>query len=348
MSLTGDKCEEACKENEEPDTNKVCVCDELSIIHEDGTHCVKRTECQRTFSKNGVSVCLAAEVCKGDLKLSLNDEHLCVSDCDLWTEDEQTKELRCVAECPEGSRTDGGKLCKTCAMRNEDTPYWNGKDCVAGCGDYQVSDVDKKCICKSGLVKSADYAKCAPPADKTWRDFADICVEYLTVASLTGDRCAEACGEDEVVQDNKLCVCDAEHLLHEDETHCVWKSECQRATEKDGTTTCLSSETCPEGTKLSTDGQTCITECDLWTEDAQSGELRCVESCPDWWYSSEGGLCVEEKWRKSTAIAVPVVVIVVAVGVVLAIVIVRKKTKAKNVEKKEKSEEQMRDNVTNA
>ena len=73
------------------------------------------------------------------------------------------------------------------------------------------------------------------------------------MASLTGDRCAEACGEDEVVQDNKLCVCDAEPLLHEDETHCVWKSECQRATEKDGTTTCLSSETCPEGTKLSTD-----------------------------------------------------------------------------------------------
>ena len=27
VSFTGDKCEESCKENEEPDANKVCVCD---------------------------------------------------------------------------------------------------------------------------------------------------------------------------------------------------------------------------------------------------------------------------------------------------------------------------------
>ena len=149
--------------------------------------------------------------------------------------------------------------------------------------------------------------------------------------------------------DGKLCACDSESIIHEDGTRCVRKSDCLRAIEKDGRTICLASETCPEGTKLSADEQLCVTSCDLWTEDELTKELHCADACPGWWYSSEDGLCVEEKWRKSTAIAVPVVVVVVVIlaGIVLGIII-RKKTKAKVAEKKEKSEEPMRDHVTNA
>ena len=141
-------------------------------------------------------------------------------------------------------------------------------------------------------------------------------------------------------------MCDAEHVLHEDGTHCVEKTDCRRVIEKEGTLICVTAETCPEGTKLSTDGQTCVTSCDTWTEDAQSGELHCVEACPGWWYSSEDGLCVEEKWRKSTAITVPVVVVVILAGIIITIVIVRKKTKAKAT--KAVSAKEMRDHVTNA
>ena len=143
-----------------------------------------------------------------------------------------------------------------------------------------------------------------------------------------------------------MCVCDSESIIHEDGTRCIRKSKCQRAIEKDGRTTCLASETCPEGTKLSTDELLCISECDLWTEDELTKELRCVDTCPGWWYSSEGGLCVEEKWRKSTAIAVPVVVVVLLAGIVLGIIIVRKKTKAKTT--KTEPTKEMRDHVTNA
>ena len=42
VSFTGDKCTESCKENETSDTSKVCICDELSIQHEDDTRCVKK------------------------------------------------------------------------------------------------------------------------------------------------------------------------------------------------------------------------------------------------------------------------------------------------------------------
>ena len=116
---------------------------------------------------------------------------------------------------------------------------------------------------------------------------------------------------------------------------------------KDGVPICLAKEICTGKLKLSReDGQLCVTSCDLWTEDAQSGELHCADSCPDWWYSSDDGLCKEEKWRKSTAIAVPVVVVVILAGVILAIVMVRKKMKAKAAKKE--PEKEMRDNVTNA
>ena len=142
------------------------------------------------------------------------------------------------------------------------------------------------------------------------------------------------------------CGCDSKSVQHEDGDRCVPLETCARTFQTEDVLVCLASETCPEGTKLSTDGQLCTTSCDLWTEDAQNGELRCVDACPGWWYSSENGLCVEEKWRKSTAIAVPVVVVVILAGVVLGIIIIRKKMKAKAAKKE--PEKEVRDHVTNA
>ena len=220
------------------------------------------------------------------------------------------------------------------------------KRCVASCGAYQTADALKTCMCKDGLERDPNSNECVLPDEKIWRDFADICATEGRVVSFTGNKCDESCGENEAPNDKKVCVCDSESIIHEDGTRCIKKSKCQRAIEKDGTTVCLASETCPEGTKLSTDGQLCTTSCDLWTEDELTKEPHCVDTCPGWWYRSENGLCVEEKWRKSTAIAVPVVVVVILAGIVLTIVIIRKKTKAKAAKKE--PEKEMRDHVTNA
>ena len=204
----------------------------------------------------------------------------------------------------------------------------------------------RKCVCKGGLEISADGTECVPPAGKNWKDFARICAAEGRVVSFTGDTCEQSCGDNETPDINKMCVCDELSIIHEDGDRCVKRTECPRAFSKNGVPVCLAAETCPEGTKLSTDEQLCVTECDLWTEDELTKELRCTDACPGWWYSSEDGLCVEGKWRKSTAIAVPVVVIVLLAGVALTIVIIRKKTKAKTT--KTEPTKEMRDNVTNA
>ena len=127
---------------------------------------------------------------------------------------------------------------------------------------------------------------------------------------------------------------------------CVLPGEegCRRVTD-DENPRCTALEACPEGTKLALDSYACVSDCERWTEDADTSELRCVEECPGWWYSSEPGLCREEKWRKSTAISVPIAVVVVAVAVLLAVLIVkRRKQKGRAAEKK--PEGPMRDTVT--
>ena len=86
---------------------------------------------------------------------------------------------------------------------------------------------------------------------------------------------------------------------------------------------------------------------------------ECADKCPEWWYKEDGSRCVEEAWRKNTAIAVPVVVVVAVIAAVLAVLLVRRKRtpkaqKAQNGEKGEKSEKnekqgvQMREEVTQA
>ena len=118
MSITGNDCAESCKENEEPDINKMCVCDENSILHEDGDRCVLRDTCKRTFETEAGVVCLAKEICTGDLKLLLNDEHRCVEDCSSWVL-ENSGEQRCVAKCPEPSFVGPENQCVTCTMLDE-------------------------------------------------------------------------------------------------------------------------------------------------------------------------------------------------------------------------------------
>ena len=70
---------------------------------------------------------------------------------------------------------------------------------------------------------------------------------------------------------------------------------------------------------------------------------ECAETCPEWWYKEDGSECVEEAWRKNTAIAVPVVVVVAVIAAVLAVLLVRRKMtpkaqKAQNGEKGEENE----------
>ena len=67
---------------------------------------------------------------------------------------------------------------------------------------------------------------------------------------------------------------------------------------------------------------------------------ECAETCPEWWYKEDGSRCVEEAWRKNTAIAVPVVVVVAVIVAVLAVLLARRKRTqvVKKGEKGEKSE----------
>ena len=56
-----------------------------------------------------------------------------------------------------------------------------------------------------------------------------------------------------------------------------------------------------------------------------NGTSECADKCPEWWYKEDGSECVEEAWRKNTAIAVPVVVVVAVIAAVLVVLLVRRK-----------------------
>ena len=89
----------------------------------------------------------------------------------------------------------------------------------------------------------------------------------------------------------------------------------------------------------------CVAEWARWTKDADTSELKCVDECPDWWYSSENGLCKEEIWRKNTAIAVPIAAAVVIAAVVVAVILVKRRAKGAY---EAKPAGVMRDNVVNS
>ena len=70
------------------------------------------------------------------------------------------------------------------------------------------------------------------------------------------------------------------------------KVNCARTLEKNGAFVCLATDTCPDGLKLGLDGQTCVSECKRWTEDAETKELQCVEACPKGtFFRADGQIC---------------------------------------------------------
>ena len=90
-SLTGDKCVTDCEENE-ISNGKQCVCSSDNILHNDRKHCIPKEQCARKRADGDGSICLSDDICTGELKLSLEDERLCVEDCPSWVVDETTKE----------------------------------------------------------------------------------------------------------------------------------------------------------------------------------------------------------------------------------------------------------------
>ena len=132
--------------------------------------------------------------------------------------------------------------------------------------------------------------------------------------------------------DNVCTACEAGKMFSANEDECVAPGEpgCVRKATFGGEQRCTADETCPPNTWVSMDDEfLCVTECERWVKDAATSELRCVDECPDWWYSSDGGLCVEEIWRKNTAIAVPIAVVALAAIAIITVIIVKKRGKAK-------------------
>ena len=70
-----------------------------------------------------------------------------------------------------------------------------------------------------------------------------------------------------------------------------------------------------------------------------------MDKCPDWWYNSDSGLCKEEIWRKSTAIAVPIAAAAVIAAVIVAVILVKRRAKGAH---EAKPAGVMRDNVVNS
>ena len=93
------------------------------------------------------------------------------------------------------------------------------------------------------------------------------------------------------------------------------------------------------------DESLCVENCARWVKNADTNELKCVDECPDWWYSSEKGLCKEEVWRKNTAIAVPIAAVAVIAAVIVAVILVKRRTKGAH---EAKPAGEMRDNVVNS
>ena len=111
---------------------------------------------------------------------------------------------------------------------------------------------------------------------------------------------------------HRVCVCQRGLFFDSDKNSCVPKEECTGYSYTlDGDfLKCVSKEECAE-MKLLTFTHKEVAEC--------------AETCPEWWYKEDGGRCVEEAWRKNTAIAVPVVVVVAVIAAVLAVLLVRRK-----------------------
>ena len=229
-------------------------------------------------------------------------------------------------------------------MSNGERKYWTGSGdsgdaCAVTCtfGTYKSIETQNICVNACEADQFADL-----PGEDGMRKCVDKCPEN----TVNREGLCTPYGQNEVSEAEE-CVCASGYLASTAAGQpCVLPGEegCRRMID-DGESRCTALEACSEGTKLALDGHTCVSDCERWTEDADTAELRCVEECPGWWYSSEPGLCREEKWRKSTAISVPIAVVVVAAAVLLAVLMVRRKKQKKAAAK---PEEAMRDKVAHA
>ena len=127
---------------------------------------------------------------------------------------------------------------------------------------------------------------------------------------------------------NRVCVCQRGLFFDPKKNSCVSQKECTGYSYSlDGDfLKCVSKEECAE-MKLLTFTHKEVSEC--------------ADKCPEWWYKEDGSACVEEAWRKNTAIAVPVAVVVAVIAAVLAVLLVRRKRtpKAQRAQNGEKGEE---------
>ena len=92
------------------------------------------------------------------------------------------------------------------------------------------------------------------------------------------------------------------------------------------------------GLKRNDDGA-CVSNCDKWVLDDNTGDMKCVDKCPHWWYTEIAGFCKNDEWKNAVVIAFFVGLILI-LGLIAALVFVLIKKDVINIDclRREKSE----------
>ena len=197
--------------------------------------------------------------------------------------------------CEEGALRTGDGCVRTCAG----FVSADGSTCYEVLPPHMETD-GRVARCARGFVPSEDGLACVCPG----------------VVGLDGT-CAAQCGPGQRVLDGE-CACDAGRHWDERRAECVAEA-CARVRLEGDAEVCLEAPVCSGALKLAPDSaRLCVADCEPWTEDAETGELRCVEACPGWWYRAEDGLCRAQAWRRTVAIAVPAAL---GAGILLAVLV---------------------------
>lgn len=199
---------------------------------------------------------------------------------------------------------------------------------AASCVEEGGKVVDKKCVipCPAGMKTDKDGLLCAYECP------------WGTKLDEKTDTCVYLCPDGKALaKDGVTCV----DLCPDGSGPDLYSGQCVSNSAADQ---------CPDGMKLDQDGETCVEKCESgkYQQDEETKQMRCVKDCEHWWYKAQSdGFCEEQKWRKSTAIAVPIVVVVVAV-VVAVIVVVAVTRKRKNAKANKSAKMEGRDQVSTA
>ena len=202
--MENNKCVDSCPYARPLAKDFVCTaCEPGKMFSEDKNNCVAPGEpgCVRKAIIDGEQRCIADEVCPDKTWLSMNDEFLCVTECEHWVEDTNTKEHKCVSECPTGSILDDEKQCKKCADINKNTPYLDGQECVTTC-PYARPMINADNVCgacpENTIWKNGECTECAEanPARPVWDDTTSTCRACGTNDEglfWDGKQCVEKC-----------------------------------------------------------------------------------------------------------------------------------------------------------